>query len=118
MTIKTEPIMKNSLLKTSLVAFFISSLTITNAQNTDQKTELKPVTTTLKKESSGLTVVEIPKESQTKIVNSDMKQEIIIEREYKYAIKDSNVVEQRKTEAKENSLKKERIKNPILKEFE
>ena len=35
--------MKNFLLKTTLVAFFVSTLTITNAQNANQKTELKPV---------------------------------------------------------------------------
>lgn len=59
--------MKNFLLKTTLVAFFVSTLTITNAQNANQKTELKPVTTPLKKESPRLTAVERPIGSPNKV---------------------------------------------------
>ena len=59
--------MKNSLLKTTLIAFFVSTLTITNAQNANQKTELKPVTTPLKKESPRLTAVERPIGSPNKV---------------------------------------------------
>ncbi len=59
--------MKNSLLKTTLVAFFVSTLTIVNAQTTNQKAELKPVTTPLKKESPRLTAVERPIGSPNKV---------------------------------------------------
>ena len=59
--------MKNSLLKTTLVAFFVSTLTIVNAQTTNQKAELKPVTTPLKKESPRLTAVERPINSNNKV---------------------------------------------------
>ena len=59
--------MKNSLLKTMFVTLFVSSLTIVNAQTTNQKAELKPVTTPLKKESPRFTAVERPINSSNKV---------------------------------------------------
>lgn len=59
--------MKNFLLKTMFFTLFVSSLTIVNAQTTNQKSELKPVTTPLKKESPRFTAVERPIGSPNKV---------------------------------------------------
>lgn len=59
--------MKKFLLQTTLLAIFVSTFTLVNAQTTSQKAELKPVTTPLKKESPRFTAVERPIGSSNKV---------------------------------------------------
>ena len=93
---------------------------ITSEQDTNEKAKTKPVNVQSKNDSSKSAVAKTSQDEQTNPAKIELKKETTTHDDYyeRYKIKDTKIIEQRKAELKDNSLKKERKKNPLLKEVE